>query len=117
MKEYVNFLTEKGLLVYDFKEGHAQMFKTSERGLRFLQTYNRLNEMIKEDGQTRPSLQSQVWMQKKGEEDADSVRVFIISIDSVVVIIDLSKKPFVVPKTAAINLSVSSERSLGQRMQ
>ncbi len=65
MKEYVNFLTEKGLLVYDCREGQAQMFKTSERGLRFLETYNRLNEMIKEGEQIRPSLQSQVWMRRK----------------------------------------------------
>ncbi len=52
MKEYVKFLSEKGLLVYGYQQqGGAQTFKTTEKGLRFLETYNRLNDMIKEEEQ------------------------------------------------------------------
>jgi predicted transcriptional regulator len=48
MKEYVNFLSEKGLLTYDNQHREAQTFKTTEKGLRFLQTYNRLDNLIRE---------------------------------------------------------------------
>jgi predicted transcriptional regulator len=61
MKEYVNFLTEKGLLVIDNKDGEAQVFKTTEKGLRFLEIHNRLDEMIKEEEeQLAPILYSQM---------------------------------------------------------
>jgi predicted transcriptional regulator len=49
MKVYVNFLNEKGLLVYDNQHGEAHTFRTTEKGLRFLEIYNRLDDMIKED--------------------------------------------------------------------
>jgi predicted transcriptional regulator len=49
MKVYVNFLNEKGLLVYDNQHGETHTFRTTEKGLRFLEIYNRLAEMIKED--------------------------------------------------------------------
>jgi predicted transcriptional regulator len=49
MKVYVNFLTEKGLLVYDNQHGEVHTFRTTEKGLRFLEIYNRLEDMIKED--------------------------------------------------------------------
>ena len=61
MKWYLNFLIEKGLLVIDNKHGEGQVFKTTEKGLRFLAIYNRLDEMIKEEeGQTAPILYSQI---------------------------------------------------------
>ncbi len=44
MKEHLMFLTEKDLLHYD-EETHT--FKTSEKGLRFLQIYSRIEDMIK----------------------------------------------------------------------
>ena len=65
MKEYVNLLTERRLLVYDYhhqdhhhhhhnqhnhEQGKAQhtFIKTTEKGLSFLETYNRLDDMLKE---------------------------------------------------------------------
>jgi predicted transcriptional regulator len=49
MKVYVNFLTEKGLLVYKNQQGEAHTLRTTEKGLRFLEIYNQLKDMIKED--------------------------------------------------------------------
>jgi predicted transcriptional regulator len=49
MKVYVNFLNEKGLLVYDNQHGVAHTFRTTEKGLRFLEIYNRLDDIIKEE--------------------------------------------------------------------
>jgi predicted transcriptional regulator len=63
MKEYVNFLTKMGLLVIDINDGEAPVFKTTEKGLRFLETYNRLDEMIKakeEEEQLAPTLYLQM---------------------------------------------------------
>lgn len=61
MKWYLNFLIEKGLLVIDNKHGEGQVFKTTEKGLKFLEIYNRLDEVIKEEeGQTAPILYSQI---------------------------------------------------------
>lgn len=44
LKEYLPALTEKRLLRYD---RDAQTFKTTRKGLRFLDTYNRLYEIMK----------------------------------------------------------------------
>ncbi len=44
LKEYLPALTEMGLLHYD---RGAQTFKTSQKGLRFLNSYNRLYETMK----------------------------------------------------------------------
>ncbi len=48
MKVYVSFLSEKGLLVYDNQRGETQTLRTTKKGLRFLEIYNRLDDMIKE---------------------------------------------------------------------
>ena len=45
MKEYLTILTESGLLRYD---SNTHTFKTTEKGLRFLEAYNELDGMIKE---------------------------------------------------------------------
>ncbi len=45
MKEYLMLLTERGLLSY---EGDTQTFKTTEKGLMFLQAYNEINQILKE---------------------------------------------------------------------
>jgi predicted transcriptional regulator len=58
IKEYLMLLTEKELLRYD-KE--SQTFKTTEKGLRFLDIYSSLVEMIKEQQQR------QVWIQREEE--------------------------------------------------
>jgi predicted transcriptional regulator len=44
MKEYLTMLTDNGLLGYD-KE--TQTFKTTEKGLRFLNTYNQMGDEMK----------------------------------------------------------------------
>jgi predicted transcriptional regulator len=43
MKEHLRILTENDLLSYDLD---AQAFKTTEKGLRFLEAYNQMNGMI-----------------------------------------------------------------------
>jgi predicted transcriptional regulator len=72
MKEYVNFLTQKGLLVHEYhqQQGGVHMYRTTEKGLRFLAIYNQLDDMIKEEVelQVSRSPQLQMWMQGEKEE-------------------------------------------------
>ena len=51
MKEHLLFLTERDLLYYDKESG---TFKTSEKGMRFLQIYGRMEEMIRLQEQKQP---------------------------------------------------------------
>jgi predicted transcriptional regulator len=44
MKVYARALTENNLLNYDT---YTQTFKTTEKGLRFLDTYNQMDDLIK----------------------------------------------------------------------
>jgi predicted transcriptional regulator len=44
LKEYLPALTERGLLRYDID---TQTFKTTQKGLRYLNTYNRIGEAMK----------------------------------------------------------------------
>jgi predicted transcriptional regulator len=44
MKEYLRVLTENNLLNYNVD---TQTFKTTEKGLRFLDTFNQMDSMIK----------------------------------------------------------------------
>jgi predicted transcriptional regulator len=44
MKEYLTVLTDRDLLRYDLD---TQTFKTSEKGLRFLEAYNQMDVVIK----------------------------------------------------------------------
>ncbi len=44
LKEYLSFLTENDLLSYD---AHSQTFKTTEKGLRLLDAYNQMHDMVK----------------------------------------------------------------------
>jgi predicted transcriptional regulator len=53
MKEYVNFLAEKGLLEYGYQE-EVQIVKTTEKGLLFLESYNLIHDIITEE---QPSIQ------------------------------------------------------------
>ncbi len=59
IKEYLMLLTEKDLLYYD---KDTQTFKTTEKGLRFLDTYNRIGDMFDELQQQR-----QMWIQREEE--------------------------------------------------
>lgn len=53
MKEYLGVLTEKGLIRYN---EDTQTFKTTEKGLSFLDTYNQIGDMIKEQRQRQSRL-------------------------------------------------------------
>jgi predicted transcriptional regulator len=44
LKEYLSVLTDNGLLSYD---AHTQTFKITEKGLRLLDAYNQMHDMIK----------------------------------------------------------------------
>ena len=44
MKEYLRVLTENNLLRYD---AYTQTFKITEKGLKFLQTYDQMFDLIK----------------------------------------------------------------------
>jgi predicted transcriptional regulator len=44
IKEYLSLLTENNLLSYDVD---TQTLKTTEKGLRFLEAYNQMDDMIK----------------------------------------------------------------------
>jgi predicted transcriptional regulator len=48
MKEYVNFLAEKGLLEYGHQQD-VQIVRTTEKGLLFLDTYSQIHDIITED--------------------------------------------------------------------
>ena len=43
LKEYLSILVENGLLEYD--DGDLK-YKTTEKGLRFMRTYNEIGEMV-----------------------------------------------------------------------
>jgi predicted transcriptional regulator len=45
LKEYLTILTESKLVSYD---GQTHTFKTTEKGLRFLNFYNEISDVIKE---------------------------------------------------------------------
>ena len=60
LKEYLMLLTEKELLCYN---EDTQTFKTTERGLRLLDTYNQMDDMIKE-----PQPQQHMWCLQRDEE-------------------------------------------------
>ncbi len=53
LKEYLAVLTENNLLYYD---AYTQTFKTTEKGLKFLNTFNQMDSMIKEVEEQRQRL-------------------------------------------------------------
>lgn len=63
MKEHLAFLTERDLLYYDTDIG---TFKTTETGMRFLQIYSRMEDMIK------PSSQQQQYRERWGRQQRQS---------------------------------------------
>jgi predicted transcriptional regulator len=46
LEEHLLFLIKKGLLHYD---GNTRTFRTTEKGIQFLEVYNHLEDMIKND--------------------------------------------------------------------
>ena len=57
LKENLAALTEKDLIRYD---KNTQTYRTTERGLRFLQINNQIEVMIKEEEQPQP--QQRMWI-------------------------------------------------------
>ncbi len=50
VKEYMHFLMEKGLLMYE--EG-SSLYKVTERGAKFLRAYDQISEMVSVSNLTR----------------------------------------------------------------
>jgi predicted transcriptional regulator len=59
MKGYLTILTENYFLYYNL---HTQRFKTTEKGLKVLEAYNRIEDMMK----APPPQQQQVQVQRGG---------------------------------------------------
>ncbi len=55
LKESLSALIENDLLLHD---RNTQTFKTTEKGLRFLEIYNEISEMLKEEQQS----QQEMWI-------------------------------------------------------
>ena len=53
LKEYLMILTKSDLLRYD---SNTHTFKTTEKGLKFLEAYNQMDNMIKESSSLSSSL-------------------------------------------------------------
>jgi predicted transcriptional regulator len=56
MKEYLTVLTENYFIYYNL---HTQTFKTTEKGLRVLEAYNRIEDMMKPQQPSSPPPQQQ----------------------------------------------------------
>ena len=56
MKEHLMFLTERDLICYDKDNG---AFKTTQAGMRFLQIYGRMEDMIRPSPPSLPKQQQQ----------------------------------------------------------
>ncbi len=65
MKQYLTVLTESYFIYYNL---HTQTFKTTEKGLRVLEAYNRIEDMMKaqQPSSPPPQQQLQVQMQRGG---------------------------------------------------
>ena len=68
MKEHLAFLTERDLLYYDTDIG---TFKTTETGMRFLQIYSRIEDMIKPSSQQQQQYQ-QRWGRRRQQRLAQA---------------------------------------------
>jgi predicted transcriptional regulator len=64
MKNYLTYLTQHDLIEYDVG---AQIYKTTEKGLRFLDTYGQMDDMIK-DGPLPTTTKSLSYPQEVEEE-------------------------------------------------
>jgi predicted transcriptional regulator len=64
MKNYLTYLTQHDLIEYDVG---AQIYKTTEKGLRFLDTYGQMDDMIK-DGPLPTTTTSLSYPQEEEEE-------------------------------------------------
>ena len=62
LKEYLMTLNDKDLLHYDLD---THTFKTTEKGLRFLEIYNKLDDILREEGRQQ---QQQIWAANLGTQ-------------------------------------------------
>jgi predicted transcriptional regulator len=46
LKEYLILLQENELIKYQEEQGRGRVYRTTDKGLRFLDLYNRLNEVV-----------------------------------------------------------------------
>jgi predicted transcriptional regulator len=65
MKNYLTYLTQHDLIEYDVG---AQIYKTTEKGLRFLDTYSQMDDMIKDGPLSPPTTKSLSYPQEEEEE-------------------------------------------------
>jgi hypothetical protein len=70
MKNYLTYLTQHDLIEYDVG---AQIYKTTEKGLMFLDTYSQMDDMIK-DGPPPPLPTSSSYPQEEEEVQQEQVR-------------------------------------------
>ena len=68
MKNYLTYLTQHDLIEYDVG---AQTYKTTEKGLRFLDTYGQMDDMIKDGPLPPPTRTSLSYPQEKEEEEEE----------------------------------------------
>jgi predicted transcriptional regulator len=59
MKEILTALTETDLILYD---ENSRILRTTEKGLQFLQIYNQIGDMIKEEQSSQQ--QQQTWIHR-----------------------------------------------------
>ncbi len=64
LKDYLMILSNKNLLSYDL---NTNTFKTTEKGIIFLEIYNKLDDIMREEGQ-----QQQIWDQKERTSDREN---------------------------------------------
>lgn len=84
MKEHLAFLTERDLLYYDTDIG---TFKTTETGMRFLQIYSRMEDMIKPSSQQqqyrerwgRQQRQAQAWISREKHSYTEETEKWLLS--------------------------------------
>jgi predicted transcriptional regulator len=67
LKDYLMTLSDKDLLRYD---SDTHTFKTTEKGLRFLEIYNKLYYILRDEGQ-----QQQMWEQKQRRYGSEMSRL------------------------------------------
>ena len=72
MKNYLTYLTQHDLIEYDVG---AQIYKTTEKGLRFLDTYCHMDDMIKDGPLPPPPPTSLSYPQEKEEEEVQQEQV------------------------------------------
>ena len=70
MKNYLTYLTQHDLIEYDVG---AQIYKTTEKGLRFLDTYGQMEDMIKDGPPPPPPPTSLSYPQEEEEVQQEQV--------------------------------------------